>query len=289
MKTAIFLCFTIWFTGNALAGGVNAGVFPFIPPRSAAAPEHSGSEVNRRNALSDSEKIKIAKFVNANRPHDVMEILPVNVVDFGRASVGGGKSDFLVLFDFSERGYSNRLWVYSRDGAGALKIQEIEGWKMGPLKQMVQDLNGDGTDELIIPMSLGGGSWTPTPATPVWTAIYRLENGRYVDDSRDFANYYDAEVLPQLDKAITAAKSQGYADGAAMDILEKNKILRVLGRDPVAGLSQAYQWMNSDNPILLQCAVATFGDIGGHDKEVRALRQALPAAIKHEIEARKGG
>jgi hypothetical protein len=220
-----------------------------------------------------------------------MEIPGYSVVESGWASVGGGKRDFLVLLDISGRGYSNTLMIYSRDSAGNVNSQEIHGWKMGNFKEMVKDLNGNGQDELIVPIELDWppGSWTPTTETPAWPAVYRLENGRYVEDSSDFSNYYDTEVLPQLDQSITTAEGRGFSDALAMSILEKNKILRLLGRNPVAGLNQAYQWMNSDNPTLMQCAIATFGDIGSHEKEVRTLQQALPAAITHEIETRNGG
>jgi len=46
--------------------------------------------------------------------------------------------------------------------------------------------------------------------------------------------------------------------------------------------------MNSADPQLMQCAIATFSDIGGHEKQVSELRQALPAAIKHEMATRGG-
>jgi hypothetical protein len=50
--------------------------------------------------------------------------------------------------------------------------------------------------------------------------------------------------------------------------MEKDKILRVLGRNPAAGLSAACRWMNSQNEQVLQCAIETFRDIGGHEEEV---------------------
>jgi hypothetical protein len=46
--------------------------------------------------------------------------------------------------------------------------------------------------------------------------------------------------------------------------------------------------MNSDDPQVLQCALATFSDIGGHQEEVRTIRKALPGVIARAIEARKG-
>jgi hypothetical protein len=131
-------------------------------------------------------------------------------------------------------------------------------------------------------------------ATPRWPAVYRLENGKYVETSRDFPNFYDTEVLPQLDKQITAAQQKvdegrNYQDSVALLTLEKDKILRVLGRDPTAGLQQAYQWMDSGDSQLLQCAIAIFRDIGGHEAEVRTAEQGVQPAIQREQAARNGG
>ena len=299
MKKICLFSLVIFLSGAAtfaLAADILAaengtpGLFPIVPQPSST-PEQNGSQANQVHSLSNAERAKLAKFVNANLPPHWIEIPRYSVVESGGASVGGGKRDFLVLLDISGRGYSNTLLIYSRDSAGIVDSQEIDGWNMGNFKQMVRDLNGDGEDELMVPIELDWppGSWTPTTGTPTWPAVYRLRNGRYVEDSRDFTNYYDTKVLPQLDQSITTAEGRGFSDALAISILEKNKILRVLGRNPVAGLNQAYQWMNSDDPTLMQCAIATFGDIGGHEKEVRTLQQSLPAAITHEIETRNGG
>jgi hypothetical protein len=239
------------------------------------------------DALQGADKAAVVQFVNATRPQQVEEILPIQVAEFGWAAVVGGLHDLLVLFDFSERGYTNRLWVYSCNRVGELSIQEIEGWKLGNFKEMVRDLNGDGEDELIIPTALPeNGVWSPLVNIPAWPAVYRFEKGKYVDASRDFPSFYDNEVLPELDKEIGKGRNQ---DDSAVQALARNKILRVLGRDPVAGVQQAYQWMKSDDSQVLQCAIATFADVGGHEKEVRELQQALPAAEKREMESRKGG
>jgi hypothetical protein len=303
MKRLVLFSLEIFLSGAATfahaanllaAESGSPGLFPIVPQPSSAAPLQNGSQANQVHTLSSSERAAIAKFVNANRPRDVMEILPVNVGEFGWLRVGGGKSDFAVLIDESERGYFNELDIYSPGSADELKIQEIEGWEMGPFKKMVRDLNGDGVDELVIPKEFGGGTWQPTAGTPGWPAVYRLENGRYVEDSRDFPSFYDNEILPRLNQEIGDAEARitrepFQAATVAVAEMTRDKILRVLGRNPVAGLNHAYQWMNSNNPILMQCAMATFGDIGGHEKEVRTLQQALPAAVTHEIETRNGG
>jgi len=170
----------------------------------------------------------VAKFVDTSRPAPWGgEITPNQVIDFGWAKVGGSKSELVVALDFAGRGFC-RLWIYSHGSADSLAIQELEGWRMrGGIKAMLRDLNGDGEDELIIPTAVGqGGAWTPTTAEPLWPAIYRPENGkyveaifglpgvrpsprsievstRYVEASRDFPHYYDTEILPNLDRTIS--------------------------------------------------------------------------------------
>lgn len=268
-------------------------------------------------ALHGADLAAVAKFVNATRPATFLtnQIMPDQVAGFAWAKVGGGKSDLVVAIDYAGRGFY-RLWVYSHGSADSLAIQELEGWKpTGGLKGMLGDLNGDGVDELIIPTAVGqGGVWTPTTAAPLWPAVYRPQNGkyvepicgfpglrsgsvqlstRYVEASRDFPNFYDTKVLPNLDRTISmlqrkAAEDDGNPDALAHFIVERDKILRVLGRDPVAGLNHAYRWMNSDDPQVLQCAIATLYDIGGHEKELREARQRKPGVIKRAIECTKG-
>ena len=296
MKTTILLSLALFMlAANApAADSGNISMFPMVQP-SSAAPETSGSAASHANTLSSSDRAKVANFVNANLPPHWMEVPLYSVAESYRAGAGGGNSEFFVLLDVSGRGYSNTLLVYSQDSAGKAEVQEIDGWKMANLKQMVRDLNGDGKDELIIPEEIGPGAvWYPLMAMPTWPTVYRLENGKYVEASRDFPNYYDREVLPQLSEEGREAKARMsrepfQQETVAVAEMTKAKILRVLGRDPVAGLNQAYQWMNSDNPQLMQCAIATFSDIGGHERQVSELRQVLPAAVAHAIQAHKGG
>jgi hypothetical protein len=61
----------------------------------------------------------------------------------------------------------------------------------------------------------------------------------------------------------------------------RDKILRVLGRDPNAGLAQAHEWMTSADPVLVDDARVVFADIGGHDADVRAATLATDRASKN--------
>jgi hypothetical protein len=69
----------------------------------------------------------------------------------------------------------------------------------------------------------------------------------------------------------------------------KDKLLRVLGRDPKAGLQNADVWMDSDNPEFLLYAIATFGAIGGHDSDIRTARTAQSRAVARDRAGRQGG
>jgi hypothetical protein len=138
------------------------------------------------------------------------------------------------------------------------------------LKTAIRDLNSDGRDELIIREPLVEHSCVNVIS---WPAVYRFEGGKYVEQSRDFPGFYDKEVLPHL--ATLIAKYQGKPSDLKQDIgagpiMERDKILRVLDRDSTAGLNQAYKWMESDDPLLLLDAEATFKDIGEHQEDANA-------------------
>jgi len=57
--------------------------------------------------------------------------------------------------------------------------------------------------------------------------------------------------------------------------MQKDKILRVLGRNPNAGLAEAREWVKSDDSGLVQDAVDTLEDIGGHEQELNPAKTTL--------------
>jgi hypothetical protein len=240
-------------------------------------------------ALRSYDKNAVEKFVNDTRGGD---LLHATVGGFGWYDLASDhRYELVATEDLSGRAFFDYLAIYAHDSAGKAILQQwIEGERIGTnLAKVVQDLNGDGKCELIIPKVLI--SYT-TAETFTWPAVYRLEDGKYIEASREFATYYDKQVLPGIDERISKNQATAAAGLPSQDtvvqIMERDKILRVLGRDPSAGLQDAYRWMKSDDPQVMQAAAATFQDIGGHDKEVRELQQALPAAIAHEMQSRKG-
>jgi hypothetical protein len=241
--------------------------------------------------LRGFDKSSVDALVNNLRGGDPMHAM---VGGFGWYDLAGDHHyELVVTEDLSGRAWFEYLAIYRQDHAGKPAVQQwIEGDGIGTdLSKVVRDLNHDGKHELIIPRVLFSYS---TSETFTWPAVYRLENGKFVEASRDFPTFYDKEVLPALDKYISEAQAQTDArsrpqDVAAVITMKRDKILRVLGRDPTAGLREAYQWMNSDDRQVLQCAIATFADIGGHDHEKRAASEALQRALDREKAARKGG
>jgi hypothetical protein len=99
--------------------------------------------------------------------------------------------------------------------------------------------------------------------------------------------------MPELTQQIAKIRhrqrtaSSGDAVVAALE-MERDKILRILGRDPTAGLAQAREWAKSDNPELIEDAAVAFRDIGGNEEEARAADAALKHALAQQAST-KGG
>lgn len=223
------------------------------------------------DTLRALDKSAVAELVNDIR--DTGGLVPRPTADeigeFAWADLGGNGSYQLVLTeDVNGRHFYNALIVYGRDSSGKMRAQEIRGWQLEKLGGVVRDLDGDGKNELIIPSQLASDTYRGAGAVPVWPAVYRLENGHYVEASRDFPDFYDNEILPELEKQISKARA---GQTRAWLIMERDKILRMLGRNPTAGLQEAYQWIHSDDPEVRQDAAVVFGDLGGHEHELRAL------------------
>jgi hypothetical protein len=197
--------------------------------------------------------------------------------------------------------------IYWQDAARKLRSQGLGGsgdagaaWYAGP---QAGDFNGDGKTELVMLEPVGRFSPHRTKFVPsgMWPKVYRLRDGKYVEASRDFPGFYEKQVLPQLDKAIIQARKDVAAPRPAgipsgdpwveyqlrkerylvALIMARDKILRVIGRDPNAGLAQAREWMASPDPVLVDDAKAVLEDIGGHDEDVRAAKVALERASEH--------
>ena len=156
------------------------------------------------------------------------------------------------------------------------------------LDKTVRDLNGDGKYELILYSYLESDGYQGTTPVAMWPKVYRSQNGNYVEASRDFPDFYDKEVLIQLDQQIRKDQQMRWpTQEVAVLQMERDKILRVLGRNPTAGLRLARQWATSSDPEMIRRASVVFADLGGYEDERRTAVEAYKRALAEE--PRSGG
>lgn len=206
------------------------------------------------------------------------------------------------------------LTIYWQDAPGKIRSQEFgsaadasDEWYWNEKGPDIVDANGDGVPEIIELKHLA--YHPPSQRTKfipgaMWPQVFRLRDGKYVEASRDFPAFYDKTIFPLIEKAMAKAQ-QDIKDVAAQKakpgpnfdpnddywqlptrtlagvIMCRDKILRVLGRDPNAGLAQAREWMTSPDPVMVDNARVVFQDIGGHDEDVRAAETATERASKN--------
>ena len=231
--------------------------------------------------LKGFDKSAIVRFINdwsggGNTPDAIKpnEILQFRWVDL----FGNGEYELATLESAGPCCVFLVIFTKAAKGRGAM--QSYDGG--GDLHATIRDLNGDGKDELILSKLVVENSGQ---LKFYWPAVYRPENGKYVEASRDFPKYYDNEVLPQLDQQLSEAQAKvapgkhNYEYRLAGLIMERDQILRVLGRNPTDGLNHAYQWLNSDDPYLLQDAEVTFKEIGGHKADDAAAQEKRTRAL----------
>jgi hypothetical protein len=245
------------------------------------------TEPNIEN-LRTFDKTAVVRFVNqvSGNEGTILATKEGDIGDFTWADLAGdGKYQLLVVYDVNGRGFFNDLAIYTQESPGKIRRDDIEGWGIGwDLSKVIRDLDADNKKELIISTMLTS---LTTVSTVTWPAVYRLKDGKYVEASREFSSYYDDEVLPGIELELTKVDaiqhpSPGDDYRIAVALLLKSKILRMLRRNPTAGLQEAYEWMNSDNPELLHFAGATFREIGGHETEVREAGEKMRRAMCKE-------
>lgn len=225
--------------------------------------------------LNKLDKGAVAAFLNRDRDPGTEAVSPYDIEQFKWVDLAGdGLSELLVE---THHPALSALSIYWHEGSGAYRSQTLVGEMNG-----IQDLDGTGSKEIIMDsyLDVSGRRAAGTP-TPIWPQVYRLDGEKYVPASKDFHEYYDLKVLPKLDKKIGEAPAGRETVGAALN-MERDKIERVLGRDPNAGLDNARRWARSDNPDLIDDAVDVFRDIGGHEDEARAAEQAKKQALERE-------
>lgn len=172
---------------------------------------------------------------------------------------GDGRYDLVVVSKQTHNLATNVAVIYRKLLSGKSTAEVIEGtgisleggvWEDSP--KLIEDLNNDGKYELVVPQAL---FLDRSDSATLYPTVYRLRDGRYVEASRDFPKFYDTQVLPKLDREISEANSRPARTVTPPDIdeaatengsdeptenltllrMKRDKILRMLGRDPGAG------------------------------------------------------
>jgi hypothetical protein len=179
---------------------------------------------------------------------------------------GNGTPELLVSLDPSGRGFYNELHILYPEGQ-RMRTQILPVWKLESLDGVVEDLDGDARLELILPEDLtpyrGGADPLAT-----WRAVYTLEGGKYLERSARFRSFYEKREIPRLLHAIDEVRTVpgGKLPEASYRVealeIERDKIYRVEGGQPKAGLASALGWAKSSDPRERTLAAGILSDIG---------------------------
>jgi len=163
------------------------------------------------STLRSLDRDSIQKFVNSPEAYGITpdegplsDILPTDVIQFAWADFAGNGKYALVVVEGDAGAV---ISIFQQSAVGKMDEQriELEGYgHEGQLKDAIRELNGDGKKELLVNSGFGAGpSMAETPLTQ-WPMVYRLENGKLVEASREFPSFYDKQVLPPLEAKIAA-------------------------------------------------------------------------------------
>ena len=177
---------------------------------------------------------------------------------------GDGSYQLIASIDQSGRMFCNQVVVFRKTHTG-FKSAMLETWWLDDVSKYVEDLRGDGRKELLVPQSLT--FYAGAKCMAAWTRVFRIIDGSLSDVSSEFPNFYSGRL-----NELRHNLRKDSEDSVCLEI-EADKIKRVMGTVPDAGLAQALHWMKSDDPSLRLKAVVVLSDIGG-PASLDALRKA---------------
>jgi hypothetical protein len=172
-----------------------------------------------------------------------------------------GQLELLAAVDLSGRELFNTLVVVRRQ-KDSFSVQQIETIGIRTLKGTFADLNGDGSQELLVPTPITPYLGAATPQA-TWTAIYGWSGLLLVDQSNQSSAYYESAVLPGLLQKLNDLQSTSPGT-IQLDIAQigYDKILRVAEKDPTAGLMLALTWAATGDSTHRILAADVLADIG---------------------------
>lgn len=201
-----------------------------------------------------------------------------------------GRADLIATVDYSGRRFFNHLLVLHDDGE-RLTVQVVDAWNIESLDGAVQDLDGDGRVEILLRQSLS--PYLGAKPMAGWTAVFRFEGGHLVDQSERFPQFYDKRILVPIERELAVSEGDSKIPyGKDLLTLERDKVLRVLGRVPAAGLDWALSLARSEDPVRRIFALSVLAEVGGSEATavLKALGEDLdPQVASYAVVAVAGG
>jgi hypothetical protein len=300
-KIIIALLLTI-LPSASMAAGIDIGRVPWTE-----------AHIKTLRAVGTSD---VARFyLKQTDPEEFMTESDLEVFNFEWHPVGDGKYELAI--GCATGPDISSLTVFWQDAPGRIRSQGFElsaqeGEEWYDDAPLWPDIDADGKTELVLLEGLDykhpvtkavfDRKFVPNTKCP---EVYRLEGGQYMKASAAFPAFYDKTVLPRLDAAIaekreeikkragdkakpSAAVPADPNDDYWQDpmrylaalIMCKDNVMRLLGRDPNAGLTLARLWAKDSDPVMVDNARIVFEAIGGHDEEARSAMAATKLAIE---------
>jgi hypothetical protein len=206
------------------------------------------------------------------------QMKPEQIGDFQWLDVDkDGVYELLVTYAAS-RAFFGGPAIFKSVAGKKVRLQTLNGWMLRYLNDALKDLDGDGVPELLLPILLS--EYRGARFMPVWTAVYKWNGEKFVDMSSQFSEFYHRDVLPEIEMQIQKASvpwqppaagtaspedielsHQSHDEELATAWVVRDKIMRVLGEEPRAGVERAYEWARSPNENIRADAMVVFEEL----------------------------
>lgn len=239
-------------------------------------------------------KEDIAHFINKYRKKELKELFGeeekldeyegIKVGDFIWEDIDKDGYYELLVTTATSRCFFNSLSIYKSISNEKVPYQSIEVWMLDKLDRVLEDLDNDGYQELILPILIT--EYRGVRPFALWTAIYKWNGEKFQEASEQFNYFYRTVLLPKVEHRIIELEEEMRKYQSELDSLRdklgqkeinyviesleeslsaewiiRDKIYRLLGDEPLAGLERAKQWAKSPNSNLRGNAIVVFEEI----------------------------
>jgi hypothetical protein len=185
--------------------------------------------------------------------------------EFRFVPMEASKVHLIATADFSGRGFYFWVLVISPQ-KGAYEYLDIQSDGPHFLAQEVIDINGDGLYEVVAKHLVGGYEGAAT--LPVyWLSILKVQDGRVVDVSKMYPDFYKRIVLPEVSFMTNVLNSASRVGKGETSILLAEyrfvyaRVQRRIFGQKNAGLEEAIQWSESKATKLQELAIDALREI----------------------------